>query len=97
MSLLEVQHLIDGIRSYMEEDAPRWRLDCSLIWLIVFSTEVKRSLWWVPYDPCGFINSRRIKYRLSTYDHCRIPDIEQYSNEDEWVQVLGCVIFFPCS
>lgn len=40
MSLLEVQHLIDGVRSYMKEDSPRWRLDCSLIWLIVFSTEV---------------------------------------------------------
>jgi len=47
---------------------------------------LKRSFWWVPYDPCGFINARRIKYRLSDYDHCRIPDIEQYENQDEWVQ-----------
>jgi len=47
---------------------------------------LKRSFWWVPYYPCGFINARKIKYRLSAYDHCKIPEIEQFSNQDEWVQ-----------
>jgi len=37
---------------------------------------LKRSFWWVPYDPCGFINAKKIKYRLSAYDHCKIPYIE---------------------
>ena len=47
---------------------------------------MKRSFWWVPYDPYGFLNARKIKYRLSAYDHCRILDIEQYENQEEWVQ-----------
>jgi len=47
---------------------------------------LKRSFWWVPYDPDGFLNARKIKYRLSAYDHYRIRDIEQYANQEEWVQ-----------
>lgn len=47
--------------------------------------KLKRSFWWVPYDPCGFINARKIKYRLLAYDHCKIPEIEQYANQDDWV------------
>jgi len=47
---------------------------------------LKRSFWWVPYDPYGFLNARKIKYRISAYDHCRIRDIEQYANQEEWVQ-----------
>lgn len=47
---------------------------------------LKRSFWWVPYDPEGFISARRVKYRLLAYDHCKIPQIEQYANKDEWVQ-----------
>ena len=47
---------------------------------------LKRSFWWVPYDPNGFINARRIKYRLSAYEHCKIPEIEQISNQDDWVE-----------
>jgi len=38
--------------------------------------KLKRSFWWVPYDPKGFIHDRKTKYRLSGYEHCRIPDIE---------------------
>jgi len=48
--------------------------------------KLKRSFWWVPYDPFGFINARKIKYRLSAYDHCKIPEIEQFSNQDDWVE-----------
>ena len=47
---------------------------------------LKRSFWWVPYDPNGFINARKIKYRLSAYKHCKIPQIEQFANQDEWVE-----------
>jgi len=25
--------------------------------------KLKRSFWWVPYDPEGFISNRRVKYR----------------------------------
>jgi len=48
--------------------------------------KLKRSFWWVPYDPDGFISARRVKYRLIAYEHCKIPHIEQFSNQDEWVQ-----------
>jgi len=48
--------------------------------------KLKRSFWWVPYDPCGFIKARKIKYRLSAYDHCKIPEIEQFPNQDDWVE-----------
>ena len=48
--------------------------------------KLKRSFWWVPYDPNGFINARKIKYRLSSYEHCKIPEIEQFANQDEWVE-----------
>ena len=48
--------------------------------------KLKRSFWWVPYDPNGFICDRKVKNRLSAYNHCRIPEIEQYANQDEWVE-----------
>jgi len=47
---------------------------------------LKRSFWWVPYDPLGFISARRVKYRLTPYTHCKIPHIEQYANQDAWAQ-----------
>lgn len=47
---------------------------------------LKRSFWWVPYDPYGFINARRVKYRLAPYEHCSIPDIEKFAKQDEWVE-----------
>ena len=37
--------------------------------------KLKRSFWWVPYDPNGFITERKIKNRLSAYKHCRIAEI----------------------
>jgi len=50
--------------------------------------KLKRSLWWVPYDPLGFISARRVKYRLTPYTHCKIPHIEQYANQDAWHKAL---------
>ena len=47
---------------------------------------LKRSFRWVPYDPYGFINARRVKYRLAPYEHCSIRDIEKYANQDEWLE-----------
>ena len=47
---------------------------------------LKRIFWWVPYDPNGFINARRVKYRLAPYEHYIIPDIEKFANQDEWVE-----------
>ena len=38
---------------------------------------LKRNFWWVPY---GFINARRIKYRLTPYERCSIPEIKQFAN-----------------
>jgi len=48
--------------------------------------KLKKSFWWLPYDPNGFISERKLKNRLSAYKHCRIPEIEQFINEDEWVE-----------
>jgi len=48
--------------------------------------KLKRSFWWVPYDPLGFISARRVKYRLTPYDHCKTPHIEKYANQDAWTQ-----------
>lgn len=33
-----------------------------------------------------FISLRRVKYRLAGYDHSSIPQIEQYVNQQEWVE-----------
>ena len=48
--------------------------------------KLSRSFWWVPYDPEGFISARRVKYRLLGYQHHKIPEIEQYANQQEWSQ-----------
>ena len=46
----------------------------------------QRSFRWVPYDPFGFICDKRMKNKSSPYFHNRIPEIEQYANQDEWVE-----------
>lgn len=46
----------------------------------------KWIFWWVLYDPNGFIYERKIKNSLSAYEHCKIPEIEQFSNQNEWVE-----------
>ena len=48
--------------------------------------KLKKSFWWVPYDPNSFISDRKVKNRLSTYLHHRIPEVEQYANQDEWIE-----------
>ena len=47
--------------------------------------KLKRSFWWVPYDPEGFISARRVKYRLLAYKHCPYPQTEHFASQDEWV------------
>ena len=38
LSLFEVEHLVDGLSINVKEDAPRWRLDSSVICIIILST-----------------------------------------------------------
>ncbi len=45
---------------------------------------LKTSFLWKPYDPNHFITLRRVKYRLSSYDHVRLPHIEKYANQTKW-------------
>ena len=45
---------------------------------------LETSFLWKPYDPNHFITLRRVKYRLSSYDHIRLPHIEKYANQLEW-------------
>lgn len=45
---------------------------------------LQTSFIWVPYDPNHFISMRRLKYKLSAYDHHSIPHIEKYANQDKW-------------
>ena len=47
---------------------------------------LKTSFCWAPYDPNHFISLRRVKHRLAGYEHCNIPQIEQYANKKEWVE-----------
>jgi len=48
--------------------------------------KLKKCFWWVPYDPNSFISDRKVRNRLSAYIHHRIPEIEQFANQDEWVE-----------
>jgi len=48
--------------------------------------KLKKSFWWVPYDPNSFISDRKVRNKLSVYVYHRIPKIEQYANQDEWVE-----------
>ena len=45
---------------------------------------LQTSFLWAPYDPNHFITMRRLKYKLSAYDHHSIPHIEKYANQDKW-------------
>lgn len=47
---------------------------------------LKKNFYWAPYDPNHFISLRRIKYKLAGYEHCSIPQIEQYANQQESVE-----------
>jgi len=45
---------------------------------------LETSFLWTPYDPNHFIALRRVRYRLASYNHLRIPHLEQYANQPEW-------------
>ena len=47
--------------------------------------KLKQSFIW-RYDPLDFIYNRRQKNKLSPPIHHRIPEIEQYANQIEWVE-----------
>jgi len=48
---------------------------------------IRKSFTWVPYDPNSFICDKRTKNKLSSYIHHRIPEIEQFANLNEWVEM----------
>jgi len=45
---------------------------------------LQTSFLWTPYDPNHFISLRRVRYRLASYNHLRVPHIEKYANQPEW-------------
>ena len=47
---------------------------------------LKTRFYWAPYDPNHFISLRRVKYNLAGYDHYSFPQIEQYANQQEWIE-----------
>jgi len=47
--------------------------------------KLKKSFWWVPYDPEGFINARRLKFRLHAYNHTPLAQVQPFANQNEWV------------
>ena len=47
---------------------------------------LKQSFHWSRYDPKHFISFRRVKNKLTGYVHHKIPEIEQYANQQEWVE-----------
>lgn len=53
---------------------------------ILKSLLLQTSFYWAPYDPNHFISLRRVKYKLASYGHVRIPHIEKYANQLEWIE-----------
>ena len=45
---------------------------------------MQTSFLWSPYDPNHFISLRRVKFKLASYDHVRLPHIEKYANLLRW-------------
>lgn len=48
--------------------------------------KLKLSFLWSPYDPEHFISFGRVKNKLIGYVHHEIHEIEQYANQQEWVE-----------
>ena len=48
--------------------------------------KLQKSFRWIPYDPFSFICDKRMKNKSAPYFHHRIPEIEQYANQDEWME-----------
>lgn len=42
------------------------------------------SFLWTPYDPNGFISSRRLKSKLSSYEHDSMIHISRHANQPKW-------------
>jgi len=42
------------------------------------------SFLWKPYDPNGFISKRRLKYKLSSYEHHNMILITRHANQPKW-------------
>ena len=51
---------------------------------ILEALQLQTSFCWVPYYPNHFITLRRVKYKLGSYDHIRLPHIEKYANLLSW-------------
>lgn len=47
---------------------------------------LKQSFYWAPYDPEHFISYRKVKNKHTAYAHHKIPEIQQYANQQEWVE-----------
>jgi len=47
---------------------------------------LKQSFYWAPYDPEHFISYRKVKNKLTGYIHHKILEIQQYANQQEWVE-----------
>ena len=48
---------------------------------ILEGLRLQTSFLWSPYDPNHFIILRRVKHKLASYDHIRLPHIEKYANQ----------------
>ena len=48
--------------------------------------KLKNSFYWAPYDPNHFISYRKVKNKLLAYVHRTIPEIQQYANQQEWLE-----------
>ena len=47
---------------------------------------LNQSFYWTTYDPEHFISYRKVKRKRTTYVHHKIPEIQQYANQQEWVE-----------
>lgn len=48
--------------------------------------KLKQSFYFAPFDPNHFISYRKVKNKLPTYVHGQIPEIQQYANQQEWLE-----------
>lgn len=48
--------------------------------------KLKQSFYCAPYDLDHFISYRKVKNNLAPYVHHKIPEIQQYANQQEWIE-----------
>jgi len=53
--------------------------------LILQRMKFQRSFFW-RYDPLEFITKKRQKFKLGSFIHHPLPEIEAYSSQTEWVE-----------